>query len=226
MAEEELIDFLNHCRLKNFEVMLYLRCSSLFDKEATKSLESFILESKKRGKWSADYKPKFSFTKSYIPSINNTLTTNYVNKNSQGKTFMPYAKAPIQKWVHSTHKNGQYGKNNMVKDSTSNIVTKNVTTDTENQNESTKYAYCNNYKGKNPMTRTQWRRYQRSKNGIAANTDVKAVDPKVKEDLVEIVKRLIKEKLSLPPIEENTVGVIKWIHTSWIQNQISKSCAM
>jgi len=53
MAEEELIDFLNRCKLKNSEVMLCPRCSSVFDKEATKSLESFIPKSKKIGKWFA-----------------------------------------------------------------------------------------------------------------------------------------------------------------------------
>jgi len=103
MAIEELIDFLNRCRLKNFEVMLWPKCSYVFDKKATKSLESFIPKSKKRGKWSADHRPKFCFTKSYIPFINNSSTTNYVNKNRQRKTFMPYAKAPVQKWVQSTH---------------------------------------------------------------------------------------------------------------------------
>jgi hypothetical protein len=94
IAKEELIDFLNRFRLKNSEVML---CGSVFDKEATKSLEGFILKSKKRGKWSADHRPKFSFTKSYIPFINNSSTTNYVNKNGQGKTSVPHAKAPVQK---------------------------------------------------------------------------------------------------------------------------------
>jgi len=66
-----------------------------------------------------------------------------------------YAKAHVQKWVQLTHKNIQYGKSNVVKGNTSNVVTKNVTTDTENPDESKKYAYRNNYKGKNPMTRTQ-----------------------------------------------------------------------
>ena len=47
----------------------------------------------------------------------------------------------------------------MVKGSTSNSDTKNVSIGTENPNESRKYIYRNNYKGKNPMTRTQWRRY-------------------------------------------------------------------
>jgi hypothetical protein len=105
MAEEELVNFLDRCRLKNFEVMLCPMCSSVFDKEATKSLEGFITKSKKIGKWSADHRQKFSFTKSYIPFINNSLTTNYFYKNGRGKTYVPHAKAPVQKWVHSTHKN-------------------------------------------------------------------------------------------------------------------------
>ena len=99
--------------------------------------------------------------------------------------------------------NVQYGKNNVVKGNTSNVVTKNVTTDTENPDESKKYTYCNNYKVKNPMTRTQWRRYQRSKKGITASADDKAVNPK--EKMVEIVRRPVKKMLSLPPVKENVV---------------------
>jgi len=49
IAKEELIDFLNRCRLKNYEVMLCLRCSVVFDKKATKGLESSIPKPKKRG---------------------------------------------------------------------------------------------------------------------------------------------------------------------------------
>ncbi|AES87910.2 hypothetical protein MTR_4g037440 [Medicago truncatula] len=82
MAEEELIDFLNRCRLKNYEVMLCPRCSSVFDKEATKSLKKFIPESKKRGKWSADHRPTFYF-------INNSSTTNYVKKMVKEKLLGP-----------------------------------------------------------------------------------------------------------------------------------------
>ena len=90
-TEEELIDFLNRCRLKNFEVMLCPKCSVVFDKEATKGLEGSIPKPKKRGKWSGDHKPKFSFTKSYIPFINNSSTTNYVNQSGQGKALVPYS---------------------------------------------------------------------------------------------------------------------------------------
>jgi len=95
MAEEELVDVLNRYRLKNSEVMLCPRYSSMFDKEATKSLEGFIPKSKKRGKWYVDHRPKFSFTKSYIPFINKFSTTNYVNKNGRGKTFVSHAKVPV-----------------------------------------------------------------------------------------------------------------------------------
>ncbi|MCI76864.1 hypothetical protein A2U01_0098134, partial [Trifolium medium] len=35
--------------------------------------------------------------------------------------------------------------------------------DTKAAVDANKYAYRNNYKGKNPMTRTQWRRFQRKK---------------------------------------------------------------
>jgi len=39
MVEEELIDFLNHCKLKNSEVMLCPRCSLVFDKRPLKALK-------------------------------------------------------------------------------------------------------------------------------------------------------------------------------------------
>jgi len=36
-AEEELIDFLNMCKLNNYEVMFFPICISVFDKDATKA---------------------------------------------------------------------------------------------------------------------------------------------------------------------------------------------
>jgi len=53
------------------------------------------------------------------------------------------------------------------------------------------------------MTQTQWRRYQWSKKGIAAKANNKAADPK--EKLVETFRRPMKERLSLPLVEENNV---------------------
>jgi len=49
-------------------------------------------------------------------------------------------------------------------------------------------------------------RYQRSKKGIATRFDDKAVYPKGKEIIVEIVKTLVKERLYMPPDKENPVG--------------------
>jgi len=49
-AEEEFIDFLNRCKLKNSKVMLCPRRSVVFDKEATKGLEGSMPTPKKRGK--------------------------------------------------------------------------------------------------------------------------------------------------------------------------------
>lgn len=39
-VKEELIDFLNQCKLKGFEVMLSPCCSDVFVKEAIKDLEN------------------------------------------------------------------------------------------------------------------------------------------------------------------------------------------
>jgi hypothetical protein len=183
--------------MQAFEVMLWPRCSVVFDKEATEGLESSIPKPKKRSKWSGDHRPKFYFTKSYIPFINNYSTTNYVNKVGQGKAFVPYA--PNQKWVQSTDKNVQHGRKNVVKRSTNSVD--------DNKNgiafESKKYAYSNNYKGKNPMTRTQWRRYQRSKKGIVASLEDKTVDLEGHQRMVKSRRRQAKERLFIPLVKED-----------------------
>ncbi|MCI30363.1 hypothetical protein A2U01_0051572, partial [Trifolium medium] len=41
-AEEELVDFLNRCKLNNKEVMLCPRCSAVCDKEATAGLKNYV----------------------------------------------------------------------------------------------------------------------------------------------------------------------------------------
>ena len=64
----------------------------------------------------------------------------------------------------------------MVKGKTNATITKNVVVaDTKTPDESKKYTYNNNYKGKNLITRTQWRRYQRYKKVVA---DDNTIDPK------------------------------------------------
>ncbi|CAJ2653510.1 unnamed protein product [Trifolium pratense] len=71
-----------------------------------------------------------------------------------------------------------------------------------------KYSYRNNYKGKNPMTRTQWRRFQRKQKLTAKEAGGKAVATQ-KVEKVEMAKRPVKERLSIileEPIAENAQG--------------------
>jgi len=49
-AEEDLIDFLNRCKISNTNAMLCPRCSVVFDKEAAKSIEGFHPRPKRKGR--------------------------------------------------------------------------------------------------------------------------------------------------------------------------------
>ncbi|MCI17140.1 hypothetical protein A2U01_0038287, partial [Trifolium medium] len=64
--------------------------------------------------------------------------------------------------------------------------------------ETNKHGYRNNYKGKNPMTRTQWRRFQRKKKLASQKVSVGGNSTVVQK--VEVAKRPVKERLT-PIIE-------------------------
>jgi len=65
-VEEDLIDFLNRCKISNTNVMLCPRCNAIFDKEAAKFVEGFQPQSKRKGGW-ADNHQKFGFNKRGVP---------------------------------------------------------------------------------------------------------------------------------------------------------------
>ncbi|WJX53646.1 hypothetical protein P8452_39618 [Trifolium repens] len=50
-AEEELVDFLNRCKLNNAEVMLCPRCSAVCDKEAVSNLKKVLPYADHKRKW-------------------------------------------------------------------------------------------------------------------------------------------------------------------------------
>jgi hypothetical protein len=50
-AEEELVDFLNKCKLNNAEVMLCPRCSAVCDKEAMNGLQNVVPYAENKRKW-------------------------------------------------------------------------------------------------------------------------------------------------------------------------------
>jgi len=145
-AEEDLIDFLNRCKISNTNVMLCPRCSAVFGKEVAKSVEGFQPQSKRKGGW-ADNHQKFVFNKRGVP-YNMKVTERNPNKN-QRKTFDPSAKSPTDTWVVSGGKKSGYSASptKWVK----RIATSSNHKEASNSNQ---YAYNNNYKEKHPMTKT------------------------------------------------------------------------
>ena len=104
-AEEDLIDFLNKCKISGSPVMLCPRCSTVFDKKAAKNVEGFRPQSKRKGKW-ADKRPKFSFERANIPFKDTSHIAN--QKNRPAKTFTPPSKSPNNQWVFSGGKKPNY----------------------------------------------------------------------------------------------------------------------
>ncbi|MCI36066.1 hypothetical protein A2U01_0057288, partial [Trifolium medium] len=51
-AEEDLVDFLQRCKLNNTQAMLCPRCSAVFDKKATDGPNKFVPFVKNKGNWS------------------------------------------------------------------------------------------------------------------------------------------------------------------------------
>jgi len=74
-VEEDLIDFPNRCKISGSLVMLYPRCSAVFDKKAAKNVEGFRPKMKRKGKW-ADKRPKFNFDQAGIPFKDTSPTAN------------------------------------------------------------------------------------------------------------------------------------------------------
>jgi len=158
-AEEDLIDFLKRCKISNTKAILCPRCNAVFDKEDAKSVEGFRPQSKRKSKW-VDNRPKFGFNKRDIPYKMKTTTGN--SNGNKMRTFNPAAKSPTHTWVFSGGKRSGYS-------TPPTKWVKRIAT-TPNQNEasnSKKYAYNNNYKVKYPMSKTQWRRFQRQKKADA-----------------------------------------------------------
>jgi hypothetical protein len=103
-AEEELVDFLNRCKLNNAEVMLCPRCSAVCDKEAVTNLKKVLPYADHKRKWPSS-KPnqkhwpyqKIDWSKSH----NKGLSVH--QRLGPQKTFKSSNKAPTNQWV-----SGQY----------------------------------------------------------------------------------------------------------------------
>ncbi|CAJ2662571.1 unnamed protein product [Trifolium pratense] len=219
-AEEELVDFLNRCKLKNAEVMLCPRCSAVCDKEATAGLQNVVPYAENKRKW-----PKARPNQKAWPykgaNWGKPITKGLSIQQRLGpqNTFKPSGRAPVNQWV-----SGQYVTFNrrMMENGSSSNVNVNIVAEPKGSKvvagketvnaatEVNKYSYRNNYKGKNPMTRTQWRRFQRKQKLTAKEAEAGGkVVATQKAEKVEMAKRPVKERLSIvleEPIAENAQG--------------------
>ncbi|CAJ2646962.1 unnamed protein product [Trifolium pratense] len=182
-AEEELIDFLQRCKLNKSEVMLCPRCSAVFDKKATEGLNKFIPFRRNKENWPKS-RPMKRQNMAHAKPIHQRL--------GNSSTFVPSNNSPMNKWVHGHASN--FVRNSVDKGSSSKSRS-------SQSGDSKKYAYRNNYMGKNPMTRTQWRRHQRQQK-LSLQETQKTENHKGKQ-VVEATRRPLKERLSQPLADQN-----------------------
>ncbi|WJX56991.1 hypothetical protein P8452_42594 [Trifolium repens] len=100
-------------------------------------------------------------------------------------TFLPSGSIPVERWMH--HGMIRFNKRAMEVGGSSGAKP-------NYSEDANKYSYKNNYKGKHPMTTTQWRRFQRQKKLAATNLQT--------GQYKEVARRSAKERI-FPPIDEN-----------------------
>ncbi|KAK2384028.1 hypothetical protein QL285_071424 [Trifolium repens] len=192
-AGETLLDFLQRCKENDGEATLCPHCSAMFDKKAAAGLNKFLPHSQGRNNW-PNQKPTHS-------SVLNSQQAPVHQRLGPQKSFVPSNRTPVNQWVHG--RNMGYGQRNVEKGNSSNFNPK-------RDPESKKYDYKNNYKGKNPMTRSQWRRYQRQKKVATQKSQITA-DSKGKKPM-ELAKRPMKERLVEPKVESSVAGNVEDEH--------------
>eukprot|EP00256_Glycine_max_P062132 XP_014631525.1 uncharacterized protein LOC106798860 [Glycine max] len=116
---------------------------------------------------------------------NEQMKSNSNQKYGRRNTFVPPGSVPVEKWMHQ----GLIRFNEGAMEVGGSSGTKQI-----DPQEANRYSYRNNYKGKNPMTRTQWRRFQRQKKLAQQNLQTGWYK--------EVSRRPVKERL-LPPVDED-----------------------
>jgi len=95
-AEEDLIDFLNRCKISNTNAMLFPRCSAVFDKEVAKSIEGFLPHIERKSIW-VENRPKYGFNKRGVPF--KMKPSDQSSGRTHRGTFNPPPKSQIDTWV-------------------------------------------------------------------------------------------------------------------------------
>jgi hypothetical protein len=145
--EENLVEFIKRCQKMRTEVMLCPRCSAIFDRKATTNLEA-VDKAKRKENWgTTGYDPRKSDHHQWRRGERHHSTYKPSNKATDDKWVQPIRDAQGQKkWRNFEVQRG---------------------TSMEGKKEVEKHKPrpypSENYKGKNPMSRSQWRRFQRQK---------------------------------------------------------------
>jgi len=116
------------------------------------------------------------------------------HRNHQN-TSNPPSKSPTDTWVFSGGKKYAY-----FAPTTKWVERVATTLNQEGASNSKQFAYSNNYQAKHPMTKTQWRGYQRQKKADALKNITNVDNDKGKQPAVfEMVKRPATERI-FPPL--------------------------
>lgn len=160
-AGESLEDFQEKCKVTGSEAALCPRCNVVFDKKAAKRYE----DAKKKTA------PRFLFDSKGNPRRNSQHQSNI--QSSRPRTFIPPSYTPPEKWVEEVSQKGSKRPKWKV------MEMGKATEPADDKAEIKGYMISPNYKGKNPMTHTQWRRYQRNKKAgkEASSSGTKPVEP-------------------------------------------------
>jgi hypothetical protein len=103
-AEEQLVDFLNRCKLNNSEVMLCPRCSAVCDKEAVTCLKNVVPYADNKRKWPSSKPNQRGWPHQRIDwNKSNARGLSVHQRLGPQRTFKPSIKAPVNQWV-----SGQY----------------------------------------------------------------------------------------------------------------------
>lgn len=164
--EETLSNILRRCQKKKSEVMIYPRCSVVFDKRATQNLEGVRRVNHQNGRKvihnNQAGKPERFFDPRRYPDPSRPIVklseTKQAGRNFQPMTFKPSIEGSDGKWVKRTEgrKHGHGKWQNFGVERGSSLAYRQ-----EFRSDKRTTHVSENYKGNNPMTRSQWRREQR-----------------------------------------------------------------
>ena len=141
-----LPDFLQRCQKKKSEVMLCPRCSSIFDKKAAEHIQDVRAANKRRENVDLRHDPRRASQRGS-------------NQEKRPLTFRPPTNVPVDTWYKTSGRKRpseeRWHSFDVPRGSS-------LTQKKEPQVAAPKVTQVSsNCKGKNPMSRSQWRRYQR-----------------------------------------------------------------